>query len=137
VGTPKLEVLEVYYSIVRSVLEYAAEVWHGGLSKELSEKIEHIQKRAVRMIFPDLDYDDACMTHNITSLWQRRNDKCKKLFNDIQNPKHKLHHLLPSEISKRTLRESSSRKYYLPAKCTNRFLGSPINYCIKEFQKSS
>ena len=133
-GTPKQDVLQVYFSVIRSVLEYASEVWHGGLTQELSDKIEHIQKRAVKLIFPEAAYDEACETHSIPSLCDRRKEKCKKLFNDIQRPQHKLHHLLPPVTEKRTLRETSTRKYYLPAKCTNRFLGSPINYCIKEFQ---
>lgn len=77
-GTPKQDVLQVYFSVIRSVLEYASEVWHGGLTQELSDKIEHIQKRAVKLIFPEAAYDEACETHSIPSLCDRRKEKCKK-----------------------------------------------------------
>ena len=136
-GIPKLEVLEVYYSLVRSVLEYAAEVWHGRLTKDQSEKIEHIQNRTVKLIFPDEDHTDICQKHGIVSLKDRREERCEKLYKEIQNPGHKLHHLLPNQTNKRTLRETSTRKYEFPAKSTNRFLNSPINYSIRTFQKDN
>ena len=39
-------------SVVRSVLEYCAQVWHGNLTKDQSRDLEGIKKRAVRIIFP-------------------------------------------------------------------------------------
>ena len=39
--------------------EYACQVFHYGLPKYLSDVIERIQKRALRIIFPDLSYENA------------------------------------------------------------------------------
>ena len=56
------EALKTFYvAVVRSVLEYGAQVWNGGLTMEQSEDIERIQKRALRIMYPELKYHEALM----------------------------------------------------------------------------
>ena len=43
--------LHFYISIIHPVLEYAVAVWHTGLTADLSDQLEAIQKRALRIIF--------------------------------------------------------------------------------------
>ena len=50
-GVNSKHIVEVYCSIIRSVLEYASPVWHPGLTKAQSKSIECIQKRCLRVIF--------------------------------------------------------------------------------------
>ena len=38
--------------------EYACQVFHNGLPEYLSEELEKIQRRALRIIFPDLGYQE-------------------------------------------------------------------------------
>ena len=45
-GLSPSDLLLVYLSLVRSILEYACPVWHTALPKYLSDKIEKVQKRA-------------------------------------------------------------------------------------------
>ncbi|CAB4000186.1 Hypothetical predicted protein, partial [Paramuricea clavata] len=45
-GLPPNDLLLVYFSMVRSILEYACPVWHTMLPKCLGDKIEKVQKRA-------------------------------------------------------------------------------------------
>ena len=52
------DLVNVYVSVVRPVLEYACPVWHTNLPKYLSDNIEMIQKRALKSIFPNKGYDD-------------------------------------------------------------------------------
>jgi len=40
-----------YIAVIRPVMEYAAPVWHTGLTAELTESLESVQKRALRIIF--------------------------------------------------------------------------------------
>jgi len=49
----------IYCSVVRSVLEYACAVWHPGLSNNLSKDIERVQKRCLKIIYPNLSYSEA------------------------------------------------------------------------------
>ena len=43
--------LHFYIAVIRPVLEYAVPVWHTGLTAELSDQLETVQKRALRTIF--------------------------------------------------------------------------------------
>ena len=48
------DVLKIYISMVRSVMEYAVPVWHIYLTKEQSDRLEAVQKRALRVAYHDL-----------------------------------------------------------------------------------
>ena len=52
-SVPPSHSLRMYTSFVRPHLEYACPVWHPGISREESDKIESIQKRALRIIFKE------------------------------------------------------------------------------------
>ena len=53
-GVPPAYLLEVYFALIRSVLEYCCPVWYNTLPVKLSDSIERVQKRALRIIFPAL-----------------------------------------------------------------------------------
>ena len=53
---PTRDLLHFYTTVVRPVLEYACPVWHPGLTAAHSELLESVQKRAIRIIYPDADY---------------------------------------------------------------------------------
>ena len=57
-GLPVQDIIQVYCSLVRFVLEYAAPVW-AGLPSYLSDLVESVPKEALRIIFLDLNYSQA------------------------------------------------------------------------------
>ena len=62
----------IHISIIRSVPEYACPVGHPGLSKAQSNKIERVQKRSWRIIYPKLRYSKALLISGLHSLHTRR-----------------------------------------------------------------
>lgn len=48
-----------YIAVVRSAVDYGAQVWNGNLTKEQVKDIERSQKRAMKIICPELDYYQA------------------------------------------------------------------------------
>jgi len=54
------------------VSEHACQVFHNGLPEYLSEGLEKIQCCALRIIFPDLGYQEALKECNIATLHQWR-----------------------------------------------------------------
>ena len=56
---PFLLTLLFYCSVIRSVLEYACQVFHCNLPLYLSDEIERIQRRALRIIFPACCYREG------------------------------------------------------------------------------
>ena len=57
-GASKDDRNSFYCATIRSIVEYGAQIWHGNLTNEQHDAIERIQKRALRIIYPGLKYDD-------------------------------------------------------------------------------
>ena len=94
-GAPPCDLLRVYSSLIRSILEYCCPVWHSSLPVHLSDKIEKVQKRALRIIYPVLRYPEALLTSGFTELHTRRDHLCSKIFETIKRPQSRLNHLIP------------------------------------------
>ena len=93
---PAGKLVRVYTTCVRPILEFSCEVWHYSLAQYLSDEIESIQRRALRIIFPDLKYEDALVRAGVVSLFLRRKTICEKLFDQMcDETSHKLHSLIP------------------------------------------
>ncbi len=60
-------------------------------------ELEHLQKRALRMAYPDFNYQEAMSSANIQTLYQRREAKCRELFAAMKRPTQKLPPLLPEQ----------------------------------------
>ena len=69
-------VLAVYILYIRTALEYAAPVWHSGLTVAEDTQIERIQRRCLRIILGRdyIDYPTALQRLGIQSLSDRRRD---------------------------------------------------------------
>jgi len=112
--------IQFYCTCIRSILEYACQTFHSSLPQYLSDDIERIQKRALRIIFPDLHYNEALESAQLTTLCARREELCVKLFSSIEeDSQHKLRHLLP-EPNTSCYNFRTARKYQLPQINTKR-----------------
>ena len=61
-----------YLTCVRPVAEYACPVFHDSLPQNLSQDLEKLQKRALRIIYPGLSYPEALSEAGIVTLFDRR-----------------------------------------------------------------
>ena len=66
-GVQPRDLVGIYCALIRSVLEYAAPVW-SGLPAYLSDVLEAVQRRAMRIIFPHADYNTALCSAGLGSL---------------------------------------------------------------------
>ena len=120
------ELVTFYITCIRPITEYACPVYHNGLPKYLSDDLERLQKRALRIIFPFASYSDALEVCGLPSLCDRREALTTKLFQEICcNTSHKLYHLLP-ELNESTVNLRNRRKFYVPVCKTNRLKASFI-----------
>ena len=93
----------------------------------LSNELERVQKRAMRIIFPLCSYNEALVESGLTKLSNRRQELVDKLFkNVLQNEQNKLHELLPARNTC-TFNLRNMRKFK-PAFKTNRFRSSFITF---------
>ena len=73
-GISQNDLVKIYVSIIRPVLEYACPAWSTILPKYISDAIEMIQKRVLRSIHPGLHYDDILVLVGLQSLKKRRDN---------------------------------------------------------------
>ena len=129
-GAPPKDIVTVYCSFIRPVLEYACQVWHFSLPQYLSDQIESVQRRALRIAFPEQPYENALTFTKLHKLHHRRELLCKKLYKNIlTQDKNKLKELLPNpKEQKYNLRNARNFNVY---KCrTERFKNSFIPSCV-------
>ena len=91
----------------------------------LSDKIERVQRRSLRILYPNMSYSAALATSSLPRLSDRRDTLCKKVLDKITVPSSRLNRLLPPtrvESHGRELRHSSHFSLF---KCrTDRFKNS-------------
>ncbi|KAI8512044.1 hypothetical protein Bbelb_111440 [Branchiostoma belcheri] len=94
------DLVTVYMSYIRPVLEYAAPVWHSGLTTELSNKIEKIQRRAVRIIMGTkyTSYTEGCSYLGLPTLQSRRLLLTVNFANSLRQSEQFRHFLPPCFI---------------------------------------
>ena len=66
----------VYITCIRPILEYYNQVWHFNIPEYLSKDIGKIQRRALKIIYPSLSYDEASVVSNTQTLHSRREQLC-------------------------------------------------------------
>ena len=121
-GIPPEDLINIFYALVRSVLEYACVTWSTSLPIYLKDKIERVQKRALRILFPALSYRDAIMAANSTRVNVRRDELCKKVWDGICVPGSRLHHLIPPKRADCHAYELRNKNHVSLFKCrTERF----------------
>ncbi len=131
-GISKSDVIAVYCSLIRSVLEYCCPVWHCGLTQSQSAEIEAVQRRALKLIFPDLSYREALFISGLEMLSLRREQLSIKVVNEIKVSSHVLHHLLlKREFNSNQMLTRDKYPFTLPAIKTNRATGSLIVFGVK------
>ena len=82
-SVPVEDLIEIYFALVRSVLEYCCVVWHNALPAYLAEQLERIEKRAFRIILPEYTYSDALTFLKCPRLVERREKLCLKTLKNI------------------------------------------------------
>ena len=111
-----MDLLQVYFAIVRSLIEYACPTFIG-TNNNHNKRLEKIQKRALGIIF--YGEPQKLLSLNIETTNERRIKLSLKFFNSLKSETHILHNLLP-DIMQRT------KQYKLPVCATSRRLNSFI-----------
>ena len=101
-GLGPRELVQFFCTCIRPITDYACPVVHDGLPVYLSNELECIQKRAMRIIFPFCSYNEALVKSGLTKLSDRRQELVDKLFKEVLlNEQNKLHKLLPARNTDR------------------------------------
>ena len=134
-GGTAQQLLTVYQTRIRSTLEFAAPVFHSGLTQDQSRQIEMVQKKAMAIILANnyTTYESALLSLNLERLDIRRTNlsysfalKCSK------SHQHKT--MFPSNHNFRP--NMRNPKPYMEHYCkTSRYYNSAIPYLARLFNK--
>ena len=118
-------ILDVYFKEVRSILEYGAVLFHHALTRDLSEKIEAIQRLVLRLLSSSLNLNLSYMESSI--LWcveplsLRRDRLCVTfLKRTLKNENH------TNILMRRSIRIPSKRPYQEDKSYHFRHFSSPM-----------
>ena len=116
----------IFMTLIRSVLQYGCPVWHSSLPAYLSNKIENIQRRAFRNIYPFKSYSDGLSMSGCLSLAENRQQLSQKLFKQIKSASSdRLSYLIPeTEFYKHGCQLQNSENLDVFKCNTNRFKNS-------------
>ena len=131
IGADASDIISVYCSIIRSILDYACPVWHPGLTKCQHKTIERVQKRFIKILYPSLSYSEGLTLSGLERLYDRRERLTKEMFNEIKNHNHVLHDILPVRsqmTSSYNLR--NKYEYKIPIAKKTRYGRDFVPYCI-------
>ena len=128
------ELLLYYKTIVRPIIEYACSVWQSGLMEEHRQRLEAIQRRALRIISGSTDYDLQCVVYDIEPVSVRLQNLTRSFFDRINEKHDCLHWLLPSIRSNYIDRLRTFNKLPLIKCRTQRFKQSFLPYSLANFQ---
>ena len=124
--------LTLYQWFVRTGLEYAAPVWHAGLTQHQHQRIERIQKRCCRIIMGNQyeSYGNALQQLRISSLFDRREMLTLRFGRSLlRSPAHR--HLMPPTNGDIHGRNTRNRDHLRPIRPrTERYRRSTIPYIV-------
>ena len=116
-GLPMQDLLAVYCSLIRSILEYASIVF-ANLPQYLSNALENIQKSALGIIVPSMPYSQALHLTGLPSLQERRESACIRFISKI-SPGNPLYALILSRSQPRESPYNLRRNTNIVSKQTN------------------
>ena len=94
-NVPTTDVINFYFTCIRPILEYGAQVFHYALPGYLRETLERVQKQALSILFLGVSYYHSLELSGLISLSARRQVLCNKLFSVIsEGTNHELHDLI-------------------------------------------
>ena len=132
-GVSQKDLQQYYVSVIRPTTEFACQVWHSSLTVKQSDLLESIQKRCLRLIFPESNYEEALLHSYLPSLHERRQILCKRLFEQMNNDNHKLYHLLPQKTDHHYETRQQQQQFQKMQCRTVRYEKTFVPYCLKNF----
>ena len=128
-GATNDELMEVYRTQIRCLLEFAVAVWNSGLTKAQINQIERVQKCVLAVILDSeyLSYNHALEVMSTDTLSDRRHNLCFKFA--VKAQKHEKFSNWFSPYDHLGMDTRSKKDALKPVQArTNRFAKSPIAY---------
>ena len=134
-GIDRKSLIQFYCASIRSFLEYACQAFHSSLPAYLSDQIERVQKRVLRILFPEVSYSKALEDAGLKTFFHRREELyCTQFKQNVESDgQHKLAGLLPARNDNERYHFRNRGMFLIPQVKTKRFRNSFIvHYADKQ-----
>ena len=130
------DMLTIFHTYIRPILEYACAVWHPAITKYQCHQLERIQKRTLKIILGNdyVSYESALRDLNLTSLSDRRDMLVLKFGQQILNSERHRHLLPEQRPVDYNLRRRN--RFSQPRCKTDRFQKSTIPFIITQLNSA-
>ena len=131
-GMPSKDMPNVYFTVIRSTVEYCSIVYNSMIPQYMSDKLEMIQRQAMRIIYGrGVDCNKLVSDGVIEELKTRRENACIRFARKaLMSPRFGQTWFPKNQVT-RTAR-STTRKVYEERTCrTERDRNNPIQYMIR------
>ena len=134
-GADNVDLLEVYFKQIRSILEFAVPVWNSSLTGEDTAKLERVQKTVLHIILGHKynSYSSALKLTGLQKLSERRRKICLSFAK--KSVKHEKFSKWFKLNTKQTGTRQNQTKYCETARRTERFENSPLSYLTNLLNK--
>ena len=129
---PKEDLITIYISFIRSLLEQSCVVWNSMLTEQNINDLERVHKTVLKLILKNeyLDYNNALLKLDLPTLSQRRKYLCENFaLKNINNEKMKHHFRENPNLHNMTTK--NPEKYMVSFAHTERLKNSPVIYMQK------
>ena len=114
----------LHYMRALRLIDYAAPIFYHALRAYLSQELERVHKRAMRILCPGIEYQQALALMCLPTVAENHHNICTRTFKCIMSdPNRKLRKLL-SPVHKSNYNLRHARTFTLPRRKTNRFKNS-------------
>ena len=130
-------IIDFYFKEIRSICEMACQVFHSGLTKNQSNDIENIQKKALKIILGRSyhSYEVACTLMSAEPLYDRRLSQCLKFVRKAV--KSRLHTDIFIHTKNSITTRSSINKKLLEYTCNSqRYFNSPLVFLSRLYNQN-
>ena len=111
-GMDRKDLLKVYFTTIRAAIEYCSIIYHSLIPQYMSDKLEQLQRRAMRIIFgPGTDVETLIENGTVETLRQRRESACIKFAQKASMSVRFGRKWFPRNEGGRTVRDGTRRKF--------------------------
>ena len=121
------ELLEVYGTVIRSATEYCSIIYHGLTPKYLMDKLESIQRQALKIIYGwNRDITEIMETKGIDTLEKRREANLLRFALKAEGSERYCNKWFKRTNTERIVRPNTRNYYEEPFCRTERMKGNPV-----------
>ena len=130
------DLLKVYFTVIRSAVEYCSTIYHSLIPQYMSNKLEQVQRQALKIIYGN-GTDIASLLENgtVETLERRREIACIKFARKTSASARFGSEWFPRNMVEREARQGT-RRTFMERKCkTERARNNPLQYMRRKLNE--